>query len=52
MKVITYFPKTVEAKEELAKRVAEVHARAVVDCVKQLPLDSKEQGILLGEIMN
>lgn len=50
MKVITYFPTTVEAKDDLSKRVAVVHARAVVDYVKNLPVSSELQGKLLKEL--
>lgn len=51
MKVITYFPKMLESREELAKRVAVVHAQAVVNYVKGLPLEPKEQVNFIGEIM-
>ncbi|MFI3250087.1 MAG: hypothetical protein R3Y07_03910 [Eubacteriales bacterium] len=52
MKVYTYHPKNVERKEELAKRVAEVHAKVVVDYVKNLPLNPKEQKLLLQKIID
>lgn len=41
--LIVYYPKTAEGQEELAKRVAEVHANVVTQHIKQLncPTDQK-----------
>lgn len=50
MNVIVHYPTQSQGKEELAKRVSEVHARAIVAKLKDLPLDNKSKLKLLVEI--
>lgn len=46
MEVIVHYPKSQEGKKELAKRVSEMQARAVVNYINNLPFP-KEQKLRL-----
>ena len=49
--VIMYFPKTEKGKEELAKRVAEVHAAAVNQRLKELNCPTRQKLELLDAVI-
>lgn len=51
MEIFVHYPSTREAKEELAKRVAEVHARAVVEKMQKLSLGAEELDVLWKELL-
>lgn len=46
MKIIVHYPSDEKAKEELKKRVAEVHSDCVVSYIKKQPW-TKEQKLLM-----
>lgn len=50
MKIIVHYPTTAEGKRELARRVSEVHGRAVLQKINDLPLDNGQKLKLLEEI--
>lgn len=50
--VIVYYPKTEEGKEELARRVAEVHADAVVRRLKSLNCPNRQKLQLLDAVVD
>lgn len=50
--VIVYYPKTEEGKEELAKRVAEVHADAVIRRLKSLNCPTRQKLELLDAVVD
>lgn len=50
MNLIVYYPTTVEAKQELARRVSEVHGKAVLQELNDLPQDNELKLRLLDTI--
>ena len=50
--VIMYYPKTPEGKEILAKRVADVHASAVIQRLKSLNCPTHQKQQLLDAIVD
>ena len=51
VKVIVYHPKTEEGKEELAKRVADVHAASVIQRLKALNCPTHQKQELLDAVI-
>ena len=49
--VIVYYPKTEEGKEELARRVADVHAAAVNQRLKSLNCPTRQKLALLDAVI-
>lgn len=49
--VIVYYPKTEEGKEELARRVADVHAAAVNQRLKSLNCPTSQKLALLDAVI-
>ena len=49
--VIFYYPKTEAGKEELARRVAEVHADAVIRRIKELNCPTSQKLELLDAVI-
>ena len=49
--VIVYYPKTEEGKEELARRVADVHAAAVNQRLKSLNCPTSQKLVLLDAVI-
>lgn len=49
--VIFYYPKTEAGKEELARRVAEVHADAVIRRIKELNCPTSQKLDLLDAVI-
>ena len=49
--VIVYYPKTEEGKEELARRVADVHAAAVNQRLKSLNCHTSQKLALLDAVI-
>jgi len=49
--VIVYFPKTEEGKEELARRVSDVHAAAVNQRLKALNCPTQQKQELLDAVI-
>ncbi len=49
--VIVYYPKTEEGKDELARRVADVHASAVTQCIKSLNCPDRQKLELLDAVI-
>lgn len=49
--VIVYFPKTEEGKEELARRVSDVHAAAVNQRLKSLNCPTSQKQELLDAVI-
>ena len=52
IKVIVHYPKTDEGKEELARRVAEVHADFVVSSINKLDCPIKQKLELLQAVID
>ena len=50
--VIVYYPKTEEGKEELARRVADVHAAAVNQRLKSLNCPTSQKLALLDAVID
>lgn len=50
LNIIVHQPLSVDAKEELSKRVADCHIRAVLDKITKLPVDSREKLSYLQKI--
>lgn len=50
--VIVYYPKTEEGREDLARRVAEVHANAVIRRLKSLNCPTRQKLELLDAVVN
>lgn len=50
--VIVYYPKTEEGREYLARRVAEVHANAVIRRLKSLNCPTRQKLELLDAVVN
>lgn len=50
--VIVYYPKTEEGKEELARRVSDVHATAVNQRLKSLNCPTQQKQELLDAVIN
>lgn len=50
--VIVYYPKTEEGREDLARRVAEVHADAVIQRLKSLNCPTRQKLELLDAVVN
>lgn len=50
--VIVYYPKTAEGKEELARRVSDVHAEAVNQRLKSLNCPTQQKQELLDAVIN
>lgn len=50
--MIVYYPQTEKGKEELARRVAEVHADAVVRRLKSLNCPTRQKLELLDAVMD
>lgn len=51
VEVVFYYPKTEAGKEELARRVAEVHADAVVRRIKELNCPTSQKLELLDAVI-
>lgn len=51
MNIILYFPQTKAGQEELAKRVATVHAQAVLDKVKSLNCPTQQKNKLIDAVL-
>ena len=51
VKVIVYYPKTETGKQELAKRVADVHAASVIQRLKALNCPTTQKQELLDSII-
>lgn len=49
--VIAYYPKTEEGKDELARRVADVHASTVTQRIKSLNCRSQQKLELLDAVI-
>ena len=49
--VIMYYPKTETGQEELAKRVADVHAASVIRRLKALDCPTRQKQALLDAVM-
>lgn len=52
VKVIVYHPKTAEGKEELRRRVALIHADAVVHRLRELTCPEKQKLELLDAVLD
>lgn len=52
VKLIVHYPKTQQGKQELAGRVAEVHAGFVVNTIQKLDCPTKQKLELLQAIMD
>lgn len=52
VKVIVYYPKTETGKQELAKRVADVHAASVIQRLKALNCPTNQKQELLDAIID
>ena len=50
--VIVHYPKTEAGKEELAKRVADVHATAVIQRLKRLNCPTHQKQALLDAVID
>ncbi len=50
--VIVYYPKTEEGKDELARRVADVHASAVTQRIKSLNCPDRQKLELLDAVID
>lgn len=50
MNIIVHYPTNETEKEELAKRVAIVHAQTVIEIVKRLPRPTKRKVQLINAI--
>ena len=50
--VIVHYPKTETGKEALAKRVADVHATAVIQRLKKLNCPTHQKQALLDAVIN
>ncbi len=48
--IIMYYPKAPEQQEELAKRVAQIHAQTVIEQVKALSCPVEQKVKLINEI--
>ena len=51
MKIIVNFPKETEAINELENRVAEFHAKLVVEKIKQLSVSDENKELLLKMVL-
>lgn len=51
VEVVIYYPKTEAGKEELARRVAEVHADAVIRRIKELNCPTSQKLELLDAVI-
>lgn len=51
MKIIVHYPKTEEGKQELARRVASVHADAVLSRIKSLDCPDQQKLALIDAII-
>ena len=49
--VIVYDPKTETGRQELARRVAGVHADMIIESVKKLNCPSEQKGRLLNSVI-
>ena len=49
--LIVYYPKTAEGQEELAKRVSDVHASAVIQRIKSLNCPARQKLALLDAVI-
>ena len=49
--LIVYFPKTAEGQEDLARRVADVHAAAVTQRLKSLNCPTQQKQALLDAVI-
>ena len=52
VRVIMYYPKTEQGKNELARRVAVVHADAVTQRLKSLPCPERQKLDLLNAVID
>lgn len=50
MNIIVHYPKKTNAKEELARRVAEVHGRAVTEKILSLNWEEEDKLKLIQEL--
>lgn len=50
MKVIVHRPKISEDSAELARRVAAIHADAIIKYIQKLPVSQEEKRVLLRNI--
>ena len=49
--LIVHYPKTAEGREELVKRVSDVHAAAVTQCIKSLNCPTSQKLALLDAVI-
>ena len=52
VQVIVYYPKTETGKQELAKRVADVHAASVIQRLKALNCPTRQKQELLEAVID
>lgn len=52
IKLIVYYPKTEEGKEELARRVSDIHAASVIQRLKSLNCPTQQKLELLDAVID
>lgn len=52
IRLTVYYPKTEEGQEELARRVSEIHAAAVIQRLKSLPCPTQQKLNLLDAVID
>lgn len=52
MNLIVHYPTSSKSKEELARRVSEIHSRAVVNYISNLPIANQEKLLYFQKIVS